>query len=142
MAKILDCTLRDGGYYTNWDFDSHLVHQYLESMDTLPVDYIEVGYRSKSLQGYYRKYFYSPIYELENIRLKSKKKLAIILNEKDTEVPALNQLLDPIQGIIDMVRIAIDPAFLDRAIQLAKVIKSKGFEVGFNVMYMSKWKEY
>lgn len=20
MFKILDCTLRDGGYYTNWDF--------------------------------------------------------------------------------------------------------------------------
>src|SRR5690606_13980629 len=34
------------------------------------------------------------------------------------------------------------PAFLGRAIQLAKVMKSKGFEVGFNVMYMSKWKEY
>jgi len=23
--KILDCTLRDGGYYTNWDFDKELL---------------------------------------------------------------------------------------------------------------------
>ena len=23
--KILDCTLRDGGYYTNWDFDDKIV---------------------------------------------------------------------------------------------------------------------
>ena len=22
--KILDCTLRDGGYYTNWDFPSNV----------------------------------------------------------------------------------------------------------------------
>ena len=28
--KILDCTLRDGGYYTNWDFDDKLVNDYLK----------------------------------------------------------------------------------------------------------------
>ena len=27
--KILDCTLRDGGYYTNWDFDDALVTTYI-----------------------------------------------------------------------------------------------------------------
>ena len=30
--KILDCTLRDGGYYTNWDFDKNLVDTYIESL--------------------------------------------------------------------------------------------------------------
>jgi 4-hydroxy 2-oxovalerate aldolase len=39
-----------------------------------------------------------------------------------------------------MVRIAIDPANFERAIELAKAIKVMGFEVAFNVMYMSKWK--
>ena len=28
---ILDCTLRDGGYYNNWDFSKDLVNQYLKS---------------------------------------------------------------------------------------------------------------
>ena len=31
--KILDCTLRDGGYYNNWDFDQELVEVYLKSME-------------------------------------------------------------------------------------------------------------
>ena len=30
--KILDCTLRDGGYYTNWDFDDALVTTYINAM--------------------------------------------------------------------------------------------------------------
>ena len=47
--KILDCTLRDGGYYTNWDFDSNFVDGYLEAMDSLPIDYVEIGYISKEL---------------------------------------------------------------------------------------------
>lgn len=46
-TKILDCTLRDGGYYTNWDFSSDVVKTYIETTNKLPVDYLEVGYRNK-----------------------------------------------------------------------------------------------
>jgi len=137
--NILDCTLRDGGYYTNWDFDKELVKTYLESMNQLPINYIEVGYRSKPKLGYLGEYFYCPQYVLEEIRDISKKKLVIILNEKDINFSSLPELLKPIVGIVDMVRMAIDPINLNRAIGIAKAIKNMGFEVGFNVMYMSNW---
>ena len=65
-----------------------------------------------------------------------------MLNEKDVRSTNLKYLLIPIQGLVDMVRIAIDPNNFDRALTLAQEIKSMGFEVGFNVMYMSKWHEY
>ena len=42
--KILDCTLRDGGYYTNWNFPSNLVDKYLSVVSKLPIDEIEIGY--------------------------------------------------------------------------------------------------
>jgi 4-hydroxy 2-oxovalerate aldolase len=41
-----------------------------------------------------------------------------------------------------MVRVAVDPKKLDRAIILGKEIKKRGFLVSFNIMYMSKWNEY
>ena len=47
--QILDCTIRDGGYYTNWDFDRNLIRRYFESLENLPIDYIEVGYRNPDL---------------------------------------------------------------------------------------------
>ena len=31
LMKILDCTLRDGGYYNNWDFSKDLVNDYLKA---------------------------------------------------------------------------------------------------------------
>ncbi|MET4141856.1 aldolase catalytic domain-containing protein [Pedobacter sp. UYP1] len=142
MFKILDCTLRDGGYYTNWDFDKSLVHTYLSSLNNLPVDYIEVGYRSIPIKEYYGKYFYSPVYELQELKSLTNKKLVIIFNEKDIRVEHVADLLEPIIGIVDMVRIALDPQQLGRALKLAAEIKRFGFEVGFNVMYMSKWKQY
>ena len=138
--KILDCTIRDGGYYTNWDFNKDLVKLYLESLNNLPVEYLEVGYRSPKLKNYYGEYYYCPIYVLESIKKISNKKLVIILNEKDIKIEQIVALLSPCKEIITMVRLAIDPQNMDRAIVLAEKIKSMGFEIGFNVMYMSKWK--
>ena len=139
--KLLDCTIRDGGYYTNWDFDQNLIKEYAITMENLPIDYIEVGYRSIALEGYYGKYFYCPIYVLEELKkLMPSKKMVIILNEKDIRSEHLEDLLSPIKPFISLVRIAVDPKNIERAIILAKSVKKLGFELAFNVMYMSNWK--
>jgi 4-hydroxy 2-oxovalerate aldolase len=139
--KILDCTLRDGGYYTNWDFEKHIVDSYLNCLNELPVDYLEIGYRNNPKKDYQGKYFYSPLFELQDIRLKSNKKIVIILDEKDVNPQDVKALLTPCIGLVDMVRIALAPENLVRALKLAEELRKMNFEVGFNVMYMSKWKE-
>lgn len=140
--KILDCTIRDGGYYTNWDFSKDTITTYLKSINKLPVDFIEVGYRNPDLSGYFGEYYFLPVHTMEFIRLHSDKSLAIILNEKDVLVTMVPDLLGPCRGFVDLVRIAIDPRNYRRALELAKEIKHMGFDVAFNVMYMSKWSEH
>lgn len=137
--KILDCTLRDGGYYTDWDFDSQIVDDYIKAMNTLPIDYLEVGYRNNPNKEYLGKFGYSPLSVLKHLRKNCTKKLVVMLNEKSTKPEDLEVLLDPIVGLVDMIRIAIDPKNFDRAVVLARAVKAMGFEVGFNCMYMSKW---
>ena len=140
--KILDCTIRDGGYYTNWDFDKDLIKTYCKSMELSPIDYVEIGYRSTPLEGYLGEYFYCPDFVMKELKeIMPSKKLAIILNEKDIRASHVPELLNPCIGYITMVRIAVDPANFKRAIELARAIKIIGFEVAFNVMYMSEWKE-
>ena len=137
---ILDCTLRDGGYYTNWDFDQELVKDYFIAMEKLPVEYLEIGYRSKPMKGYLGEFFYCPKYIFEKARrLAPSKKITIILNEKDCQPTDVDYLFDGLNEYIDLVRIAVNPDRFDYAIELAKSIKSAGFSVAFNVMYMSKW---
>lgn len=140
-VKLLDCTLRDGGYYTNWDFDKVLVRSYCRAMESLPIDYIEIGYRSINTEGYLGKYFYCPDFVMKELKeMMPSKKLVVLLNEKETKISDLKNLLDPCVTYIDMVRIAVIPDNFQRAINLAKEIKNKyNFEVAFNVMYMSNW---
>ena len=45
-VNILDCTLRDGGYYNNWDFKINLANKYLYALSKINVDYVEIGFRS------------------------------------------------------------------------------------------------
>lgn len=139
MTKILDCTLRDGGYYTNWDFNEETVDAYIQAMDSLPVDILELGYRNNPTKEYMGKFGYCPVSVLKHIRQNCTKKLGVMLNEKGACPKNIDSLLKPVVGLVDMVRIAIAPENFDRAVVLAKAVKAMGFEVGFNVMYMSKW---
>lgn len=140
--QILDCTFRDGGYYTDWDFSGEIINVYLNGMNKLPIDYLELGYRNNPEKEYLGKFGYCPVYLLNQIRELSEKKLAVMLNEKSTKVDDLCQLTGPLIGLVDMIRIAVDPQNMLRAITLAEAVKQQGFEVGFNIMYMSKWEDY
>ena len=50
--KLLDCTLRDGGYYNRWDFSENLIVDYLDCMKNCSVDYIELGFRTLKNVGF------------------------------------------------------------------------------------------
>lgn len=140
--EILDCSLRDGGYYTNWDFNDSLVDNYFRSMNQLPVDYVEIGYRNMPSDEYYGQFYYCPEYLMKKAKLMlSDKKLAIMLNVKSTGLADLEGLLTPCKPYITMVRLAADPESLDGALALAGPIREMGFEVAFNIMYMSKWRK-
>ena len=44
--NIIDCTLRDGGYYNNWDFPNNLVNEYLKAVNAAGIKFVELGFRS------------------------------------------------------------------------------------------------
>ena len=59
-TQILD-TLRDGGYYTDWDFSNETVDEYIRTTNQLPVDYLEVGYRNNPSKDYLGRFGYCPV---------------------------------------------------------------------------------
>ncbi|WP_421947843.1 aldolase catalytic domain-containing protein [Phaeodactylibacter xiamenensis] len=139
-TKILDCTLRDGGYYTNWDFPESVVQNYLEAFNHIPIEFLEIGYRSVPMKSYMGEFFYCPPSLVQKIKSVSNKKLAILIDEKNTTPKDAEKLLEPVRSMVDMVRVAINPKNINRALHLGESIKKLGFALSFNVMYMSTWK--
>ena len=52
--NILDCTFRDGGYYTDWNFSDRIVLDTIKVLKPL-VDVIELGFKSPLKGGRYRR---------------------------------------------------------------------------------------
>ena len=46
--NVLDCTLRDGGYYNKWNFSNSFIRNYLTTQNKISSDIIEIGFRKLS----------------------------------------------------------------------------------------------
>lgn len=135
----LDCTLRDGGYYTNWDFTPELVDIYIKAMTNSDVDYIEIGYRSPKLETYKGEYYYSPLDSIKKISSKTDKKLCLMLDLKNFSLEDIEIILKPCSEYIHMIRFAINPDNYFEYTEHIKKVKMLGFEIAVNFMYFSEW---
>lgn len=142
MALLLDCTLRDGGYYTNWDFSEQVVNDYFDKVNELPIDYVEIGYRNpQTSDNYVGEFFHLDVERIQNIRGKLKKaKIALMLDAKCVKKTDVPEILSPLKGTVDLVRIAVNPDKVAEAIELGQAIVDAGFKLAFNVMYISTGK--
>jgi 4-hydroxy 2-oxovalerate aldolase len=135
---ILDCSLRDGGYYNNWDFKEDFVNTYKEKISLLPIDYVEIGYKNVIQKNYKGCYFYTPNSLIDKWK-NNNKKIVLMLDEINTSIDDIRGMVSPLVGKVAMFRIATKPNRINNGKDLAKIIKEYGFEVGLNVMYLSEW---
>tara|TARA_B100000787_G_scaffold169962_1_gene163136 strand:+ start:13961 stop:14230 length:270 start_codon:yes stop_codon:yes gene_type:complete len=73
-VTLLDCTLRDGGYYNNWDFSENLINKYLSPINKAGIDEYETNdYKQIELQQTFeslgKKKNFIPYYSITNTKL-------------------------------------------------------------------------
>ena len=139
--KILDCTLRDGGYYTNWTFDRSLVRSLVRSLDSQNVDIIEMGYKSPKLGGYYRKCNDGYIKSVIDFNINAD--LAFMIDVKDyisndkIDVKLLHDIIKP-ASIFSICRIAAKQDEVEFLPELISIISKLGYKIICNLMQISK----
>ncbi|QSX28917.1 aldolase catalytic domain-containing protein [Shewanella cyperi] len=138
---ILDCTLRDGGYYNNWDFEPHVVQEYLSSVAKAKIDYVELGLRCFPKPGFLGAYAYTTEEHLSLLDLPSGPKYGVMVDAKtilSADFPieeAVEKLFVPAsQSKIEFVRIAAHFHEVEHSGPIVKKLKSMGYIVGYNLM--------
>ena len=142
---FLDCTLRDGGYYNNWDFDKHLVQDYLHAMDSLKIDFVEIGFRTLNNQGFKGGFAYSTDNFLNKLSIPSGlvDKIGVMINGSEiadpkTQVTCLEKLFKhKTKSPITLVRIACHFHEFIKCLPAADWLKKQGYLVGFNLMQIA-----
>ena len=141
---LLDCTLRDGGYYNNWNFSSSFVSAYLDSCVASGIDIVELGFRLLSPTGFKGPYAFTSESFVSSLSLPAGLKYSVMINASDfTSEDNFIELTDTLfpknalNSPITLVRIASHFSEISIAFRVAALLKSKGFQVAVNLMQIS-----
>ena len=146
-VKILDCTLRDGGYYNNWDFSTTLSKNYLDVVAKSSVDVIEIGFRkpisnigpgSRGLKKI-GKFLISEEKYLKKIKIPKNKKISVMIDLTDYIgdegfKKLKKNFSDSKNSVVDIVRIACNFNDKNKLIKIVKYLKSKNYIICVNLM--------
>jgi len=142
--KLLDCTLRDGGYYTNWEFDTQMVRDLVTNLDLSKVDIIELGYKSPVKGGKYRKCNDRFIWEVLEYKLPVNSELAFMIDAKDfikdkeIDYSLIDDVIhDQLNSPFTICRLAIKYNEIQAAKTIGRYIQSKGYKLIVNLMGIS-----
>ncbi|HDC4325063.1 aldolase catalytic domain-containing protein [Aeromonas hydrophila] len=139
--KILDCTLRDGGYYNNWDFDSEVVTQYLNSVASANIDYVELGLRNFGKAGFLGAFAYSTENFINTLTLPEGPTYGVMVDAKTIleSGMAIEEAIDALfvpaaNSKIELVRVAAHFNEVEFSGPIVAHLKRLGYIVGFNLM--------
>ncbi|MGW3074951.1 HAD hydrolase-like protein [Kitasatospora sp. NPDC001132] len=141
---VLDCTLRDGGYYTNWNFDTALVEEYLAACPGLGIDVVELGYVRFTKSGF-GPYGQLPEGLTPNLRealpADHALRFAVMVDAADmVGLPAaevgglLREKLAPGSLPVDLVRVAVRYDKAAGAVAAVHSLREAGYGVCINLM--------
>ena len=130
--KILDCTLRDGGYVNNWDFNHKCARQIINNLIKAKVDYIECGFL-KDCEYTPEKTLFNEIDEINNLcppkENSNTKIVAMSIFGQFSE----NKLIPKNDNIaLDAIRVTFKKHEIEEVFKYFEKIKQKGYEVFVN----------
>ncbi|MEU9967635.1 beta/alpha barrel domain-containing protein [Streptomyces malaysiensis] len=143
-VTVLDCTLRDGGYYTNWEFEDTLVEEYLTACVATGVDVVELGYTqfTPSDRGPYGRFPSGVTPALrDSLPDGHRLRFAVMVDAPAlAEVPAaeagprLRRLLADGPLPVDLVRVAVHHSRAAGVAEAVDSLREAGFGVCLNLM--------
>jgi 4-hydroxy 2-oxovalerate aldolase len=132
--KILDVTLRDGGYRNNFNFSPEFAHKVVHDLSSAEIPYIEIGYCNGSFIRKKEHGLTSSVDRayIESLRaaVKGKSKLCVMVHPRNVNESDFEMLAE--QGV-GMIRVCLRQDQLSEGIDTVRLAKKYHFETAANV---------
>ena len=147
--KILDCTLRDGGYYNNWNFSKNLVQQYLDTMSETGIEYVELGFRFLKKNSKLGSCAFTKDSFIKSFKIPKNINIGIMVNASDLNSLQISNE-DKVKlilgkkskrNLIRFIRFACHLEDVKLVLPLIKIIKKEKIKVFINLMQISDIKK-
>ena len=143
--KLLDCTLRDGGYYNNWNFSKSIIQKYVNCISTTGIKHIELGFRFNDYKKIKGLTAYTDSKLLNTLKIPTNLKVGIMINASDLikknkfQINILKKLISKNNiNKVSFVRLAChfnEVFFLEKCFEYLKKLRLKIF---VNIMQISE----
>ena len=128
-VKVLDCTLRDGGYVNNWEFGENNIQNICEKLEQTNVDIIELGFM-RDVNYDPNKSLFRTIEQANHV-IRSQKENIIYSALVEMANPYPLELLEQKkEGGVELLRYSFWKRCIDEAYEYASKIREKGYQLG------------
>ena len=135
--KILDCTLRDGGYVNDWTFGYRNISEIVNNLTDSGIDYIECGFL-KNTKYEKEKSIFSNVSQLEKIIDNYDKTFyTLMINFGQYDADEIKQA----EYSNILFRIAFKKHQYAEAVEYAKRLKDKGYNIFLNPMHTNTYSQ-
>ena len=140
--KIMDCTLRDGGFHTKWDFEEELVKNYVDTINLLDVSEVEIGFRFTNKSGWMGRFAYTTEETLNKYEFKKGIDLGVMIFSGDLlkDGKPDYELIDKVFPLssdktkLKFIRVATYLDNINNAVLISKHLQKKGFNLSLHLM--------
>lgn len=138
--KILDCTLRDGGYVNNWNFGYKNIKKILNNLVAANIDIIECGFLNDEKQHSLNTSLFNTVYEVKSILPENKRnsKFVCMINQGEYNV---EKLPDSNETELDGIRVAFHKEDFERALETCKIVIEKGYQLFIQPMVTNSYND-
>lgn len=128
QIKLLDCTLRDGGYVNNWEFGEQAISDIKENLELSGADIIELGFIKNEPENKDRTVFnnMSDVKKIigKNVPNRQYAVMAEVIN------PLPLDMLEPYKdGFPEIIRVIVWKRMLEEGFEYCKGIVEKGYKL-------------
>ena len=145
--RLIDCTLRDGGYHNSWNFSKKFAEETISNLISAGVDNVEIGFRkpnklNKPIEGIFANLDCIKFQELQvppNAKIGLMINAADYLNELGMDIDLIKASFPWRESGLTFIRIAADRVDIPGLSETKTYLESLGYEIHLNLMRINEF---
>lgn len=140
-VKILDCTLRDGGFVNDWGFGLGSIKSIISRLAYAGIDIIEIGFIDERRKYDENRSIFPDIQSIEPIFANMRPKDSILVAMIDFGTLSLEKIPEKAQSSLDGIRVIFKKKDQNAALEYISKIGKKGYKICVNPVSVTEYCE-